>query len=116
MSGRSGLRWTCSRRSSRSELRAAIVLNRADRTTLTSITRTTVGAVDVPVLSASLGARVAYGEATASGHGVVSYAPDDRAAIEVRALLREVTELLSEEAHDEEEHPRGRVRPAAVAS
>lgn len=79
-------------RSLRPELQGAVVLNRADRTTLTASSRRALAEMPVPVLVPTLGNRVAFGEATLAGQGVVDYAPDSPAASEVKAL---VAELLS---------------------
>jgi chromosome partitioning protein len=73
-------------RSMRPELAAAIVLNRADRTTLAALTKSAIGSMGVPVLEASFGARVVYGEATLAGKAVVDYAPDSPARLEVEAV------------------------------
>ena len=82
-------------RGMRPEIRACIVCNRTDRTALATMTREAVGeSGDVPVLDASLGARVAFGEATLAGQGVVDYAPRSTAADEVRELVRAVLALI----------------------
>lgn len=79
----------------RPHLRGAVVLNRSDpRTALTAATRQAVAGLGVPVLAASLSARVAFGEANAAGLGVVDYAPGSPAALEAEALVREVVEQL----------------------
>jgi chromosome partitioning protein len=75
----------------RPELRVGVVLNRATRTTLTGVTRTALEDLKVPVLG-TLGDRVAFGEATARGLGVVTYAPDSKAATEVDELVGSVLE------------------------
>jgi len=74
----------------RPELRAAVVLNRTDRTTLASLTREAAGSVGVPTLKSSLGSRVAFGEAMLSGQTVADYAPESRAADEVRNVTTDV--------------------------
>jgi chromosome partitioning protein len=87
----------------RPEIRAAIVLNRADRTELARMTsRAVAGFSDVPVLAERLGARVAIGEATLAGRGVVDYAPSSTAAYEVRSLTRAVLALLGRKSDVEE--------------
>jgi chromosome partitioning protein len=79
----------------RPDLRAAVVLNRVDRSALAAATREAVAGVaaDVPVLDAELRSRVAYGEATLAGRGVVDHAPRSPAAAEVRELTRAVLAL-----------------------
>lgn len=77
-------------RSLRPELLAAIVLNRADRTTLTAQARTSLADTSLPLLKAALGDRVAYRQAMAAGQGVTEYARASIAADEVRALADEV--------------------------
>jgi chromosome partitioning protein len=72
----------------RPELLAAVVLNRADRTVLARQAAAAVQALDVPVLSARLGHRVTFGEATLAGQGVVDYDDASEAAVEVRRLAR----------------------------
>lgn len=87
----------------RPEIRAAIVLNRADRTELGRMTsRAVAGFSDVPVLAERLGARVAIGEATLAGQGVVDYAPSSTAAYEVRGLTRAVLAMLGRSTDVEE--------------
>jgi cellulose biosynthesis protein BcsQ len=81
-------------RSMRPEIVAAIVLNRADRTTLASLTKTAIGSMGVLVLKASLGARVVYGEATLAGKAVVDYAPDSPAKLEVEILTAAVLKAM----------------------
>jgi chromosome partitioning protein len=71
----------------RPDLRVGIVLNRAARTTLTGVTRAALEEFKLPVFGA-LGDRVAYGEATARGLGVLRYQPSGRAAEEMQALLK----------------------------
>lgn len=78
----------------RPELEARLLLNRADRTTLASVARNAIDKASVKALEASLRARVAFGEATASGQGVVDYEPKGEAAREVRRLTKEVIGVL----------------------
>lgn len=77
-------------RQMRDELRAVIVLNRSDRTTLAKLALAALGELEVDVLDATLRSRVAYGEATLAGLGVVDYAPDSDAAFEVRRFTKAV--------------------------
>lgn len=80
-------------REMRPELRVGIVLNRASRTTLTGVTRTALDDLKVPLLGA-LGDRVAFGEATAKGLGVVKYAPSSKAASEIEELIGAVFQAM----------------------
>ena len=77
-------------RQMRDELRAVIVLNRSDRTTLAKLALAALGELDVEVLDATLRNRVAYGEATLAGLGVVDYAPESDAAFEMRRFTKAV--------------------------
>lgn len=79
----------------RPELRAVAVLNRADRTALAKMTADALVELGVTVLPVSLGARVAVGEATLAGLGVVTYAPGSPSAREVQALTRAVLEAVA---------------------
>jgi len=82
----------------RPELGAVVVLNRIDaRTTISSVTRRAVADAGVPILTATLGNRVAFGEATAAGLGVVTYAPKSRAAEEIRAFTSAVLAVIGGE-------------------
>jgi chromosome partitioning protein len=82
----------------RDELRAVIVLNRAERTTLTKLAMGALEGLDVEVLDATLRNRVAYGEATLAGLGVVDYAPESDAAFEVRRFTKAVLAALRKAA------------------
>jgi chromosome partitioning protein len=81
-------------RSLRPELRAGIILNRADRTVLARRAREALAGLQVPVL-ATIHARVAFGEALANGHGVVDGFPDSQAAEEVQTLTAAVIEAAT---------------------
>lgn len=85
-------------RALRPELRAAVVLNRADRTTLAKLTAGAIEALGVEVLEATISNRVAFGEATLAGLGVVDYAPDSEAAREIRRVTKAVLAALREPA------------------
>jgi len=74
----------------RDELRAVIVLNRGDRTTLAKLALEALGELDVRVLDEVIKNRVAYGEATLAGLGVVDYAPESDAALEVKRFAKAV--------------------------
>lgn len=73
---------------------AAVVLNRADRTVLARMAVEALAELGVPVLPATLGARVAFGEATLAGLGVVAHAPASPAAEEARELTSAVLAML----------------------
>ncbi len=102
----------------RPELRAAVVLNRADRTTLASLTGAAVAELGVEVLAATLGARVAFGEATLAGLGVVDYAPGSPAAREVEELTAAVLAAVRGRADDEGKQGKrkGRSRAGVLAA
>jgi len=86
-------------RALRPEIHAGIVLNRYDaRTGLSAGLRTAMQDIGVPVLSVALGARVAYGEATLAGQGVVDYDAGSIAALEVEKLTRAVLDSMQQEA------------------
>ena len=79
----------------RPELRAAIVLNkRRAGTAAAAGARAALGAAGLPVLKTELGLRQAFSEALAAGLGVGAYAPKDRAAAEVRALVNELLKMM----------------------
>lgn len=78
----------------RPELLVSVLVNKADRTTLAANTREAIEALGVPVLEATLGSRVAFAEAIASGQGVTAYAPGSVAADELRRLVDELEALL----------------------
>ncbi len=80
----------------RPDIRLGVVLNRAARTTLTGVTRTALEDLKVQVIG-TLGDRVAFGEATAAGRGVVVHAPGSKAALEVKALVRDLLGALGDE-------------------
>ena len=98
----------------RPELRARALLNRADRTTLAKLARGALAELGVEVLGTTLGARVAFGEATLAGQGVVDYAPTSVAAAEVRAMTSALLALFEEES-DGKKGSGARVQPAQGA-
>jgi len=81
-------------RSLRPELRAGLVLNRWDRSSLAASARTALEQTELPVLGV-LGSRVAYGEAMAVGLGVIDHASKSEAALELRRLVRATMASLS---------------------
>lgn len=79
----------------RSDLRGAVILNRAEtRTRLSSLASQAIAEVGLPVLEVALGQRVAFGEATLAGLGVIEHAPRSEAAREAKALTRAVLSAL----------------------
>lgn len=84
-------------RTIRSELLAAIVINkRKPRTALGADARGMLSEGGLPVLRTELGDRIAYQEALAAGLGVTKYAAKDAAAKELRNLFDEVMGLVGE--------------------
>lgn len=85
----------------RPELRARLVLNRADRTTLSRLASRAVDELGVAPLDAVVAQRVALGEATAAGLGVVDYAPSSDAAREIRRFAKAAIDALGRSSLDE---------------
>lgn len=79
----------------RPELRAVAVLNRADRTTLSRMASKAIEGLGLVALDATIGQRVAIGEATLAGQGIVDYAPTSEGAREVRRLAKMVLAAIS---------------------
>lgn len=76
-------------------LQSAVLVNRRDpRSRLDSNVRASLGEAGVPVLSSMLSNLVAYREAILTGQGPSTYAPDSKAAREVRRLVDEIEGLL----------------------
>ena len=71
-------------------LRGGVVWNNVERTGLARAAQRSMEGAGVPLLDASLGHRVVFGEALLRGQGVVDYAPDSDAAREVRRLVKEI--------------------------
>lgn len=78
----------------RPEIQSRILFNRGDRTGLSQTALHALESSGVLVLDASLKNRVAIGEATAAGQGVVTYAPNSEAATEVRRMTKEILGVL----------------------
>lgn len=76
-------------------LRAYVVANRLGRTHLAELTRERLAELDVPMMRASLGDRVAYDEAMGAGMDVVGYLPNSEAAREAKELTRELTRIIT---------------------
>lgn len=97
-------------RALRPELRAVVVLNRADRTTLAKLAKEALtGIENVASLESTVGNRVAFGEATLAGQGVLDYAPESRAAEEVKAFAAAV--LAAAGAGDDEHEKQKQGKP-----
>lgn len=80
----------------RPELKArALITRKIRRTTLGASAREALKAAGLDVMKTELCYRVAYQEAPAAGLGVAQYAPRDRAADEVKTLVDELLEELS---------------------
>ena len=74
----------------RPELRAAIVLNKVDRTAMSKQARAALADVGLPVFKQALGSRVAFAESLAAGMGVTRYAAGGVAANELRRVVDEL--------------------------
>lgn len=85
-------------RASRPELKGVVVMNRKDRTALGRMVHEAIGNTGLPLLTAALGQRVAFGEATLEGRGVIDYAPGSPAAREAEELTRTVLEAMQNRA------------------
>lgn len=81
----------------RPELKAVAVINKKARTTLSRNTRGALENTGLSVLSATMGQRVAFGEAMAAGQGVTDYASSSAAASDMRNLAGEIAELFENE-------------------
>ena len=84
----------------RPELRAALLMNRADRTTVARLASKALEELGLPVLDVSVAQRVAFGEATLAGQGVVDYAPSSDAAREIRRLTRTILDAMGSNASE----------------
>jgi chromosome partitioning protein len=77
----------------RPDLRALVVLNKAKRSTLTRVTREALDEFGLPVFT--MGDRVAFGEATAQGRGVVELgSKGSEAAEEMTRLVHAALKLI----------------------
>lgn len=74
----------------RPDLKAVVVLNRADRTTLARVAQEALRQLGLPMLDGALAARVAHGEAMLAGRGVAEHVPGSKAATEAEALTAAV--------------------------
>jgi cellulose biosynthesis protein BcsQ len=74
-----------------------IVLNAMDRTQFARDVRASLRDVLNDVLNAELGYRIDYRESMGACEGPTLYKPNEKAAHEVRALLKELKALLTEE-------------------
>ena len=84
-------------RDMRPELRAAVVFNKATKTSMSRAAEKALETMPVAVLDARLGYRVAFPEAWWVGQGVTTHAPSSDAAREVRSLVRAVLAAVSAE-------------------
>ena len=82
-------------RALRPDLRAVSFLNRADRTTLTTMAEKALETLGVEPLGVVVRSRVAFGEAMLEGRGVVDTAPKSEAAVEIRRLTRALLAAVS---------------------
>lgn len=82
----------------RPELQVAVVLNRADRTSLGASAKGTIDQMGLQVMPETLGDRVAFRESLAAGQGVTAYTPRSKAAAEAKALVSAVVGLTSSDA------------------
>ena len=80
-------------RALRPELVAAMVINRADRTTLGKAAEKALEGFGLPVLG-TIGNRAAFNAATIEGMGVTEHAPRSDAAMEIRRLARALLSLV----------------------
>lgn len=101
-------------RALRPEVKAAVLLNRADRTRLTKAVREAAAGLGLPLLGAEMTVRVTYGEATLAGQGVVTYAPSSPAAKEIEHLTAAV--LAAVRGTDEQATPDREPEPQAAAA
>jgi len=77
----------------RPELRIRIAINRADRTAIGASTRKAIEELGIPMITSTIGDRVAFREALAAGVGVTRYASGSVAANEIRRLVDELEQL-----------------------
>lgn len=80
----------------RPSLRAVVVFNRADATTLARTSREALSGLEVAVLEHAITRRVVFGEALLSGQGVVDFAPESDAAREMRRLTKALLRMARE--------------------
>ncbi len=78
----------------RPEIKARLLFNKSSRTSLAKTALRALERLGIEVLDSKVGDRVAIGEATLSGQGVIGYAPSSDAALDVRRVTREVLEVL----------------------
>jgi len=71
-------------------LRAYVIPNRLDHTTMSELMSKSLPKLGVPILGAGLGSRVAFREAALAGAGICEYAPGTPAALEMSSLYRAV--------------------------
>ncbi len=80
----------------RPDLQSALALvRRASQTALGRRARSVVEQAPMPVLQAETTYRIAWQESISAGQGVAQYAPKDKAATELRAMVNEVLALAA---------------------
>ncbi len=99
----------------RTNLSGHILITRKRRTKLGETAREVLQDAGLPILKTEFGMRDAYEAAPALGMGPVQYAPRDRAAEEVRALVAELTSL-GEKRNGEAKTESRRSRPESAAA
>jgi chromosome partitioning protein len=83
-------------RALRPDLGAVVLITRKQgRTALGKSARKVLETSGLPVLSTELAHRIAYQEAIAAGRGVTAFAPNDRAAQEVKSLFDELQGIFN---------------------
>jgi chromosome partitioning protein len=83
-------------RAMRPNLLVYVLPNRIDATNMSDLVRKELALLDVPLLKAQLGSRVAFREAMAAGCDVVALDPNSEAAREAHALHRELAKIIKE--------------------
>jgi chromosome partitioning protein len=78
------------------DIKAAIVMNRTDRTSLSMQARNAVMKLPLPVIEPGLSSRVAFGEAMLRGSGVEQLWPSSDAALQARNFTKAVLAALGD--------------------
>lgn len=79
------------------DIRAAIVMNRTDRSVLSRKAQLAASSLSIAELGVGLSSRVAFGEAMLAGWGVQQHAPHSDAALQARNLTKAVLGLLGDQ-------------------
>lgn len=77
-------------------MRAAVMLNGADRTGMTKSIRTAIASARLPKLATEVGRRVDIPLAFGFGTGVTEHSPGSIAALEIRRLAQEIEDIFLE--------------------